>query len=109
MKNDLSENDELWNLLGLARTASPSPFFTRNVLRSIRHLTPAPSIHPFVLRWISTSAFSILILGFSLSHLPSKKTQVPAEIVEYFDIAAGLDQLALVEDLTISNFAASSL
>jgi hypothetical protein len=109
MKNDLPENDELWNLLGHARTASPSPFFARNVLRSIRHLTPAPAIPPFILRWINASAFAILLVGFSLSLIHPQKTQIPAELVEYFDIAAGLDQLALVEDLTISNFAASSL
>ena len=109
MRNDLPENDELWNLLGRARTASPSPFFARNVLRSIRHLTPAPAIPPFILRWINASAFATLLLGFSLSLLHSPPHQVPAELVEYFDIAAGLDQLALVEDLTLSNFAANSL
>jgi hypothetical protein len=51
----------------------------------------------------------MLLLGFSLSLLHSPQPQVPAELVEYFDIAAGLDQLALVEDLTLSNFAANSL
>jgi hypothetical protein len=109
MKNNLPENDELWSLLGRADTASPSPFFARNVLRSIRHLTPAPAIPPFILRWINVSAFAILLLGFSLSLLQPQKPQIPPELVEYFDIAAGLDQLALVEDLTISNFAANSL
>ena len=108
MKNDLPEKDELWNLLGRTHTASPSPFFARNVLRSIRHLTPAV-IPPFILRWINVSAFAILLLGFSLSLLQPQKPQIPPELVEYFDIAAGLDQLALVEDLTISNFAANSL
>ena len=109
MNHDLPENDELWNLLGRARTASPSPFFARNVVRSIRHLTPAPAITPFILRWINAAVFAVLLLGFGLSLIAPQKTQVPAELVEYFDIAAGLDQLALVEDLTISNFAASSL
>jgi hypothetical protein len=108
MKNDLPENDELWKLLGRAHTASPSPFFARNVMRSIRHLTPASAIPSFVLRWISASAFAILLLGFCLSLLNPQKTQVPAELVEYFDIAAGLDQITLVEDLTISHFAANS-
>jgi len=109
MKSDLLENDELWNLLGHAHTVSRSPFFARNVLRSIRHLTPGPAIPSFILRWIKASAFAILLLGFSLSLLHSPQPQVPAELVEYFDIAAGLDQLALVEDLTLSNFAANSL
>ena len=109
MKDDLAENDELWNLLGHAQKTTPSPFFARNVLRSIRNLTPAPAIPAFLLRWITAPAFAILLLGFSFSLLHSPKTQVPAELVEYFDIAAGLDQLAIVEDLTISNFAANSL
>jgi hypothetical protein len=110
MNDNLPEKDALWDLLGRARpTAAPSPFFARNVLRSIRHLTPTPAIPAFVLRWITAPAFAILLLGFSFSLLHSPKTKVPAELVEYFDIAAGLDQLAIVEDLTISNFAANSL
>ena len=109
MNHNLPENDELWNLLGHAHTVSRSPFFARNVLRSIRHLTPAPASPPFILRWITAPAFAILLLGFSLSLLHSPQPQVPAELVEYFDIAAGLDQLAIVEDITISNFAANSL
>jgi hypothetical protein len=110
MNNDLPEKDALWDLLGRARpTAAPSHFFARNVLRSIRQDTPATAIPAFVLRWITAPAFAILLLGFTLSLLHSPQPQVPAELVEYFDIAAGLDQLAIVEDITISNFAANSL
>ena len=110
MNDNLPEKDDLWDLLGRARpTASPSPFFARNVLRSIRHLTPEPAIPAFVLRWITAPAFAVLLLGFSLSLLHSPQPQVPAELVEFFDIAAGLDQLAIVEDFTISNFSANSL
>jgi hypothetical protein len=110
MNNNLPEKDALWELLGRARPiAAPSPFFTRNVLRSIRQKTPAKSIPAFLLRWITAPAFAILLLGFSLALLHSPQPQVPAELVEFFDIAAGLDQLAIIEDLTISNFAASSL
>ena len=110
MNDDLTEKDALWELLGRARpTAAPSAFFARNVLRSIRHNAPPSTIPGFVLRWITAPAFAILLLGFSLSLLYSPQPQVPAELVEFFDIAAGLDQLAIVEDLTISNFAASSL
>ena len=110
MNNDLPEKDALWDLLGRARpTAAPSPFFARNVLRSIRLNAPATAIPALVLRWITAPAFAILLLGFSLSLLDSPRNQVPAELVEYFDIAAGLDQLAVVEEITISNFAAGSL
>jgi hypothetical protein len=110
MNDDLTEKDALWELLGRARpTSAPSTFFARNVLRSIRHNTPPSTIPSFVLRWITAPAFAILLAGFSLSLLHSPQPQVPAELVEFFDIAAGLDQLAIVEDLTISNFAANSL
>jgi len=34
MKNE--EHDDLWKLLGRAKTPAVSPFFSRNVLRSIR-------------------------------------------------------------------------
>ena len=110
MNDNLPEKDDLWDLLGRARPpAAPSLFFARNVLRSIRHNAPPSTIPSFVLRWITAPAFAVLLLGFSLSLLHSPQPKVPAELVEFFDIAAGLDQLAIVEDLTISNFSANSL
>ena len=109
MNDDLTEKNALWNLLGHARpNPVPSPFFARNILRSIRDLAPAPAIPTFLLRWINISAFAILVIGFSLSLLHSPQPRVPVELVEYFDIAAGLDRLTIVEDLTISNFAVNS-
>ena len=109
MKDDLAENDELWNLLGQAPKTTPSPFFARNVLRSVRKLSPAPTIPRFFLPWLQAAALSILLLGFTLSLIHPQKNQVPPELVEYFDIAAGLDQLALAEDLFPNHFATSSL
>jgi hypothetical protein len=109
MKDDLAENDELWNLLGQARKTTPSPFFARNVLRSVRSLSPAPLLPRFILPWLQAAALSILLLGFTLSLIHPQKSQVPPELVEYFDIAAGLDQLASAEDLSPHNFATSSL
>jgi hypothetical protein len=52
---------------------------------------------------------TILLLGFTLSLIHPQKNQVPPELVEYFDIAAGLDQLASAEDLSPNHFATSSL
>jgi hypothetical protein len=109
MKDDLAENDELWNLLGQARKTTPSPFFARNVLRSVRSLSPAPTIPRLFLPWLQAAAMTILLLGFTLSLIHPQKNQVPPELVEYFDIAAGLDQLAFAEDLSSNHFATSSL
>lgn len=35
------EHDDLWDLLGKARTPEVSPYFSRNVLRAIREESPA--------------------------------------------------------------------
>ena len=106
MNDDLQEDDALWHLLGRARKATPSPFFVRNVLRSVRSASPdRPSVFSF-LRLIQAAAFAVILAGFGLSLFDSRRdSQVPFEIVEYFDLAAGLDQLALIEELTPESFA----
>lgn len=108
--NDLPENDALWNLLGHARKTEPSPFFARNVLRTVRHLNPQSAVPASLLRWINAFAFALLLGGFSLTLLQSThKAHIPNEIVEYFDLAAGLDQLTFVDDVTPANLVHNSL
>lgn len=108
--NDLPENDALWNLLGHARRTEPSPFFARNVLRTARHLNPQSAVPSSLLRWMNAAAFAILIMGFSMTLLQSThKAHIPKDLVEYFDLAAGLDQLTFVEDVTPANFVHNSL
>ena len=108
--NDLPENDALWNLLGRARQTEPSPFFARNVLRTVRHLNPQSVVPASLLRWMNATAFAILLIGFSITLLQSThKTHVPSDLVEFFDLAAGLDQLTFVEDVTPANFIHNSL
>lgn len=104
MKDNLAENDELWNLLGRGPKTTPSPFFARNVMRSVRNLTPAPPLPRFILPWLQAAALALLVLGFSISLTHPKKSQIPPELVEYFDIAAGLDQLAVADDLSPQHF-----
>ncbi len=108
--NDLPENDALWSLLGHARKTEPSPFFPRNVLRTVRHLSPRNAVPAHLLRWINAAAFATLLMGFSVTLLQStRKPSIPSDLVEYFDLAAGLDQLTLVEDVTPANFVHNSL
>jgi hypothetical protein len=108
--NDLPENDALWNLLGRDCKTEPSPFFARNVLRKVRHLNPQSAVPASLLRWMNAAAFAILLIGFSITLIQSThKTAVPKDLVEYFDLAAGLDQLTFVEDVTPANFVHNSL
>jgi hypothetical protein len=108
--NDLPENDALWNLLGRAHKTDPSPFFARNVLRTVRHLNPQSAVPTSLFRWMNAAAFAILLIGFSITLIQSThKTAVPKDLVEYFDLAAGLDQLTFVEDVTPANFIHNSL
>ncbi len=110
MNDDLEEGDVLWKLLGRASKSSPSPFFARNILRSVRADATRQGSPSFLFRLINAAAFAILLLGFSLSILSSPHEKpIPAELVEYFDMAAGIDQLTFVEDLTVENFARMSL
>jgi hypothetical protein len=110
MNDDLEKGDALWKLLGSAPKCSPSPYFARNVLRSVRTDAALRERPSFLFRLISAAAFALLLFGFGLSFLDSPRPKtIPAELVEYFDMAAGLDQLKFVDDLTPENFARRSL
>ncbi|MFY8267765.1 MAG: hypothetical protein ACOVLK_00060, partial [Terrimicrobiaceae bacterium] len=67
MKNDLQEQDALWDLLGRSRQVRPTPFFARNVLRQIRHTPRSPRLPALVLRWLPATTLALLVVGFSLS------------------------------------------
>jgi anti-sigma-K factor RskA len=68
---NFEEHDELWELLGKARTTKASPFFARNILRSIREA--GPERPGFVVwlraRWkfatlaVSAVAFAAVVAG----------------------------------------------
>ena len=108
MKEDWDQ-DELWNLLGKAKPVSVSPFFSRNVLREVRQLTPRPWIPTLVLRWLGAGALAVLATGFFLNlndSSPSASPARPAEFVEIFDAAAGLDKLVAVEEISFTSFTA---
>jgi hypothetical protein len=110
VKLDFSEGDKLWELLGKASTARPSPFFSRNVLRQIRSTNEAPPLLPLrLLRWLGAMAFCVVLLCFSLSLQENSarppSAQLQAELIEVFDRAAGLPGVASVEEFTLARFA----
>jgi hypothetical protein len=110
MNDDLEKGDALWNLMGRAPKCSPSPFFARNVVRSVRADAALRERPFFLFRLINAAAFALLLFGFSFSILNSPRPKtIPAELVEYFDMAAGLDQLTFVDELTPENFTRRSL
>jgi len=101
MNEDL-ENDELWNLLGKTRPVAVSPYFSRRVLRDIRLRPAAPILPLFLLRWLGAGAFAMLAAGFFVSldqdfSSPGWALNSP-ELIEAFDVAAGLDTLLAFED-----------
>jgi len=107
VKNDLQEQDALWDLLGRSRQVRPTPFFARNVLRQIRHTPRSPRLPALVLRWLSATTLVLLIAGFSLSLTPPPATPQSAlnpETIEHFDAAAGINELVLVEEFTFDTF-----
>ena len=108
MKNDSPENDDLWNLLGQASQHQASPFFSRNVLRSIRQSAHAPSPW-FIPRWLASAAFAALVLGFifTLDQSASNqgKSYLPSDLASYIDEAAGLYQIVPLTEFTPAHLA----
>jgi len=104
VNKEIPENDALWRLLGHARKPSASPFFARNVLRTIRESSKKkPSLSAFWVRWISLAATACLTIGFTLS-LAQQSTPLNANAIEIFDQAAGLNDLSQVPEITIQSF-----
>jgi hypothetical protein len=71
MKTD--EQDDLWRLLGHAKTPSVSPFFSRNVLRAIREeKQEKPGLLAWMnWRWVTLCASTCVLLvasGVALHH-----------------------------------------
>lgn len=103
------DQDALWDLLGKAGPVSVSPFFSRNILREIRRDSARPLVPVFLLRWLGAGALAVLAAGFFLNLGDASGPSRPArsaDFVEAFDMAAGLDTLVAVEDVSILNYTA---
>ena len=102
MKDDFSENDALWDLLGKASHRKASPFFARNVLREIRQSAKPAWFFP---RWLAPAAFAAIAVGFALTLIESPRSSMTPELAEYFDKAARIDQLAPAVEFTPAHLA----
>ena len=107
MKKEPNENDALWRALGEATPPLVSPFFARNVLRVTRQSNERAGFLPaFLLRWIGALAFSCVLIGFftSLVFYPQYHSS-DLDSVEIFDIAAGINEIMPVQEITLASLA----
>lgn len=112
MKHD--EHDDLWELLGRARPVKASPFFSRNVLRTIRQSKPERE-RGFMewLRagwnWLSLTgaAAAVLLLAVGLRpHMLDSNSLASADSANFeevvrspdFAVIANLDALVAIDD-----------
>lgn len=91
------EHDALWELLGQARPTEVSPYFSRNVLRTLRQSQASRRAPwPALLRWLlPASALAALLLGWTaMQWNQHEKEQAFAEA---FNAAANLSSLVAVD------------
>jgi len=107
--DDWNKDDEVWKLLGAARSVEAPPFFAQKVLRRIRPAERTSFFPPVLLRWFGAASFALLVAGF-FSQVGVVSQTSPAETVDFvevFDTAAGLDGLVVADEVTVSDFVAN--
>jgi hypothetical protein len=101
------EHDDLWDLLGHARTAKASPFFARNVLRAIREEEPTASgVGSWLIRrWpiLAAAACALLFAGVSLMPKPEPVVSVETLAVHVtespdYAVIGNLDELLAAQE-----------
>lgn len=99
--DDFNKNDDLWNLLGRAKPAQASPYFTRKVLRAVQEESTRPAFSfSVLLRWLlPTSALAALALGWFTYYDAHERAM--AEFNEQFEIIADLPALVAYEDTSL--------
>ena len=100
------EDPPLWDLLGRAKGATPSPFFARDVVRAVR--TEIPERHGlmdwFNLRRLApalSAAAAVAIAAFTFQALHNRSSPhrgLTTVEVQDSDVAADLDLLASNDD-----------
>jgi hypothetical protein len=84
------EHDDLWTLLGRARSSEPSPFFTAKVLRAVRQAREQRKA--FWRNWLrfglpgaAAGAFAVFLALFSSPHSHLRKAPVTPVMVAQND------------------------
>lgn len=99
------EHDELWELMGRAKNPTPSPFFSRNVLRAIREEAQEK---PGFLLWLRTHwqmaasatcavafAATFAVMQFTPKHQPDQALLLVQQVSNSPDlqVISNLDEL----------------
>ena len=107
------EQDDLWRLLGRAKAPSVSPFFSRNVLRTIREeKQEKPGLLAwFHWRWLALSASACVLLvasGVSLNRLSQPPQADPVMVLAQqvstspdYQVINHLDELLASEETSV--------
>ena len=76
------EQDELWELLGRAKAPTPSPFFSRNVLRAIREEEQEkPGFISWLRRYWQVPAFSTCAVVVAASFFVVQQARQPDPVI----------------------------
>jgi hypothetical protein len=101
------EHDDLWALLGRARSAKVSPFFARNVLRAIREEEP---VNASVVAWlwrrwpiVAAAACALIFAGVKLMPEPEPLVSIDAlaeQVTESpdYSVIGNLDELLAAQE-----------
>jgi hypothetical protein len=104
------DDEQLWDLLGQAKSPEPSPFFARNILREIRR---EPRWKTFARSWFSgrrlvpaAGVAVALVAGVMMLHHPTRqKPATPNDLdpiakidPQDYEVVADLDDLMASEE-----------
>ena len=105
------EHDELWSLLGKAKTPAVSPFFSRNILRAIREEAPEKrGVFGWLrVRWqvAAVSAGVLIIAGLAVTprvEQPDQTAMLLAKQVSQgpdYQVIIHLDELLASEESSV--------
>ena len=100
---DREDDKKLWDILGQVPEPTLSPFFARNVVRSVRQGTTPFGRMRHWLSWrrlVAASAVAMVLIGMAIAtHRPVSETTAPeADVVakidpQDYDVVADLDEL----------------
>lgn len=102
--NDDWKDDALWDVLGGAKEATVSPYFSRRVLAAVR-TARRPALPPLLLRWLAVGSLALLTAGFFWSlETEAGSTGEKTAFVEAFDRVSGIDSLVASGNFSVEDY-----